>query len=91
MKRFAPSRYTSCPPPTEPVKLTYPTSGRAMICAHTSWVASMAVTRFSGAPALSNARAKASPQSAVRWACLTITALPASTDGTTTLTVIRSG
>ncbi len=91
MKRFAPSRYTSCPPRTEPVKLTYPISGRAMMAAQISCVASMAVTRFSGAPAAAKVRANASPQSAVRLACLTITAFPASTAGTTTFRVMSSG
>ena len=91
MNRLLASRYTSWPPRTEPVKLTYPISGRAMMRAQPSWSACTAVTNPSGAPAAAKARSNASPQSAVRMACLISTASPASTAGTTTFTVMSRG
>jgi hypothetical protein len=60
-----------------------------MIFAQTSWVAWMAVTRFSGAPARSKAQAKASPQ-ARSVGVLMRTALPASRQDDP-FTVIKAG
>jgi len=91
MKRRLAEAWTAWPALTEPVNETRPTCGSSMAACTASLLQGSACTRPAGAPAAAKARSKASAHSGVRGECLSCTALPASTAGTTQLTAVSSG
>ena len=79
------------PPKIEPVKTTWSTRSSPTMRSLARGRSGAPGRGAAGRPPSANARAKCSPQSGVRGLCLTTTALPASTAGTTQLTAVSSG
>ena len=89
MKRWAAASWTAWPPGTEPVKETKSTPSPAISLAVAPWDRCRCRNRPAGRPAASNASAKRSAHKGVWCECLSSTALPAASAGTTELTAVR--
>ena len=88
----AAARSIACPPATEPVKFTCPNARSAISCDVVSWSRKTFANTSPGTPAAStNAAAMRSPTSSVWVACLSTTALPAISAGTTVFTAVMYG